>query len=107
MRCVKDDPDEGGAMPRGRRFCPYEAAYARNAEFITIDDTSLHLAAPLHRATDGLPVKVLDENGTRVTLAALRRLDPELALHLRVVEMDPSVASVEAIEADTVEDGQP
>ena len=48
-------------MPRGKRFCPYEDDYFEETAFKAIDGTLLHCVDPLHRATDGVWVRIVDD----------------------------------------------
>ena len=45
-------------MPRGKEFCPFENDFFESKEFSVKDGTWIHCAEPRHRATDGVLVKI-------------------------------------------------
>jgi hypothetical protein len=66
-------------MPRGKEFCPYENDFFAVAAFKVVGGTRLHNVEPLHRATDGMLVKIEGD---------------------KVVEIDPVDAVIDAMEEE-------
>jgi hypothetical protein len=64
-------------MPRGKQFCPLENEFFDPSDFKTIKGTRIHNVEPLHRATDGVLVRV--EGGTVFPVSERALEAPDLA----------------------------
>jgi hypothetical protein len=62
-------------MPRGKEYCPYENEFFPLDAFEIVDGTKIHETTPMHRATDGVLVKI-DADGKLVELQSAPQPTP-------------------------------
>jgi hypothetical protein len=56
--------------PRGE-YCPFEGDRFASEQFRVVDGTRIHDVRPPHRASDGLPVELIDDQGIiRINVSA-------------------------------------